>query len=912
MTAQTWLLQAKLRPPGISPKCLPRTLLIEKLQDPGAARALLIDAPAGYGKTTLLGQLYHALRAQGVPVVWLTFDAHDNDPDELIRYLTSIFRRASSLRGDEEDHEEQGSSSASTRATVARLLGQATPAHRYTVFLFDDLHLLTSPECLVLVRMLLDDTSNDFRFVMASRGRPLLDVSKLEVQGTLDVLPAAEVSFSRDEVSLLLGNQPEELINDLYDKTQGWPVALKLFLTATARTEVSAQELVANLGEVPDIADYLGEQIMSQLSLELQDFLTVTSLPARITGALADRLCDRTDGWHILERLRQDSLFITRLEAEAGWYRYHDFFREFLRKRLAQQSSVDVNALHKRAAQWLFASRHFDEASHHAIEAGDWDLAIKALENAGGWHVAVERGSGAVQGIELIPEAAMQRSLLARLTLVYELMHFGQSDRARENLERVREDSERFTRWGGQDIDRVLRTECHSLEALVLVCEENPLPVEFVERIKADARAIGSRGRFVHMIAESSLSVYAHHDAGLYRECIRLAEEGVVALKEIKANFSLGYLHIYLGMSHFALGHLWLAQSWYRKAFDLATARFPHESQRLEALACLAETQYYEDDLDAARKNVRAVFDRLKRQSAVDSAVFQVAYPTAAALYARAGDLDSALSLLMEARTVARYLQRERRLEYIEIRRVEELTRAGYYADAAEVIRQEGFQRALSAPADAASIPLLAMNASLALARFELVTGDAASAEHRLSTLQIGADAYQNEIMKLRCLTVLTAAQFARGKHAESMQCLRSLCSRVIPSGLKRIVVDERLLIEPVIHYLLETGERQGTAAYANAQIVAERWLKKTDAPRIAPAAPAVKGESGAPPGVLSPRQREVLELLAAGFSGKEIATRLALSESTVKTYRKALYVKLGAGRRSQALANARRMSLLD
>jgi DNA-binding NarL/FixJ family response regulator len=142
---------------------------------------------------------------------------------------------------------------------------------------------------------------------------------------------------------------------------------------------------------------------------------------------------------------------------------------------------------------------------------------------------------------------------------------------------------------------------------------------------------------------------------------------------------------------------------------------------------------------------------------------------------------------------------------------------------------------------------------------------------------------------------------------------LRSLCSRVIPLGLKRIVVDERLLIEPVIHHLLDKCERPGTAAYANAQIVAESWLRvKTAAPRDGPTAQEAKGEANVPPGVLSPRQREVLELLAAGFSGKEIATRLSLSESTVKTYRKALYVKLGAGRRSQALANARRMSLLD
>lgn len=910
---RTWLLRSKLSPPGISARCLPRAALIERLRN-AATRAVLIDAPAGYGKTTLLEQLFHILGAQDAPVAWLTFDAHDNTPEELVPYLLSLFRSAQLFSDDADSAESEVLESVSPRAALAALLGRAAVTGRSAVFFFDDLHQLTAPGCLMLIRMLLEDSSNTFRFVIASRGRPSLDVSKLEIQGTLSVVSAAQLSFSRSEVALMLGpGYADELISGLHEKTQGWPVALKLFLAASPRYESNLQELLANLCDVPDIAGYLTEQVMSHLPPDLQDFLVVTSLPARITGGLADRLCDRTDGWRILQQLEQHSLFIARIDKESGWYRYYDFFREFLRNRLAQQSALDVGTLHKKAAQWLLANGQAEDALQHTIEAGDWDLAIGILESEGGWHIALQHGSGALHGVESIPEAAMQRSLLARLTLVYLLLHFGQPDRARENFEHLRKDSEDFTHWGDQEIDRALRAECHSLEALVIVCEEKPLAVDFVERIKADARAIGFRGRFVRILAESSLSIYAHHDAGLYRECIRLAEEGLVALQGINADFGLGYLNIYLGMSHFALGELWLAQSWYRKAFDLAATRFPHESLRLEALACTAETQYYEDELEAARKNIGAVFDGLKGQTSVDGAVFQVAYLTGAALYARAGDLNSALSLLMEARTVARYLQREHRLAHIEIRRVEELTRAGYYADAAEVIQQEGFQRALSARSDLASIPLLAMNASLALARFELVTGEVGAAEHRLTALHAETESQQNEIIKLKCLTLLAAAQFTRGHHAESLQCLRGLFSRIIPLGLKRVVADEKRLIEPVIDHLLEKGEQPGTVGYANAQIVAEQWLNaKEDESREQrrPASDST-GASLTPPGVLSPRQTEVLELLAAGLSGKEIATRLALSESTVKSYRKALYAKLRAGRRSQALANARRMSLL-
>jgi LuxR family maltose regulon positive regulatory protein len=282
-------------------------------------------------------------------------------------------------------------------------------------------------------------------------------------------------------------------------------------------------------------------------------------------------------------------------------------------------------------------------------------------------------------------------------------------------------------------------------------------------------------------------------------------------------------------------------------------------------------------------------------------------------VYARVAGLDEALSLLLEARAVAQYLQREHRLANIDIRRVEELTRAGYCSDAEEIIRQDGFQRALAGQiGEPSCIPLLAMNAGLAVARFEIATQQRDAACRRLLALETRSERFSNEVLKLKCLTLLVWCQFVLGDHAACRQNLRRLTSRIIPLGLKRVIADERVLLQPVLEYALSTGERTGTAAHVHAQIVLEDWLNASDCP------PFAQGKSVGtstrpldPPGVLSPRQREVLELLAVGLSGKEIATRLGLSESTIKSYRKSLYARLRAGRRSQALANARRMSLL-
>jgi LuxR family transcriptional regulator, maltose regulon positive regulatory protein len=905
------LLLSKLRPPGISATSLRRDALIEELISGG--RATLIGAPAGSGKTTLMEQTYQELRLRGMPTSWLTFDTNDTDAPELVQYLVRALVQSGIV---DERHDATARSllgGRSPRASLATLLAAAASAGRRAVVFLDDVHLLTCPACLSLIRMLLDDSTSELRFVMASRRWPSLDVAKLQLQGTLRLIPAERLKFTLAEACGLLGeDRVEEPLQAAYEHAQGWPVALKLLAAARTGHPAGSPALPQRVAGA-DVATYLSEQVMADLPAGMEQFLTRTSLPERITGELAQKLTDRADSEHVLRQLERESFFIAQAKDRPGWYRYHGFFRDFLRGRLAEQPGVELTAEHRRVAEWYLGKGHLEEALKHALEAEAWDLAIMILENEGGWRIALKHGADVLNGIEAIPAAAMQASLLTRLTLVYLLLHLGQADRARETFEELRSESENFGAWRGDTLAANVRAECRALEAIIIIDEERPLPVSFVERIKQEASSGGTRGRFVRIVIDSGLAIYANYDAGNYRECIGLAEQGLLALRDIDANFGLGYLHLYRGMSQFALGRLHLAQIAYRNALDLAERHFPHESQRIEALACIAECQYYADDLAGARRNVDAALASLRDQVAVDGPVFQVTYLTAAAVYARVAGLDDALSLLLEARAVAQYLQREHRLANIDIRRVEELTRAGYCTDAEEIIGQDGFQRILTGQiGEPSCIPLLAMNAALAVARFEIATQQPEAACRRLMALEARSEQFQNELLKLKCLALLVGCQFILGDHAACRQNLRRLASRVIPLGLKRLIADEKSFLQPVFDYALSTGERPGTAAHVNAQIVLDDWLSAPS--RVLHGA----GESlGActrpldPPRVLSPRQREVLELLAAGLSGKEIATRLGLTESTIKSYRKSLYARLRAGRRSQALANARRMSLL-
>ncbi|HEX6316709.1 MAG TPA: response regulator transcription factor [Gemmatimonadaceae bacterium] len=76
-------------------------------------------------------------------------------------------------------------------------------------------------------------------------------------------------------------------------------------------------------------------------------------------------------------------------------------------------------------------------------------------------------------------------------------------------------------------------------------------------------------------------------------------------------------------------------------------------------------------------------------------------------------------------------------------------------------------------------------------------------------------------------------------------------------------------------------------------------------------AGPFVRNEAQREKLGLTPREMEILEAMAAGFSNREIAERLFVSENTVKTHAARLFDKLSAKRRTQAVQRAKEAGLI-
>ena len=317
-THPTSLVLSKLRPPGISVHSLRRDALIEELIG-SSSKAILIEAPAGNGKTTLMEQVYGELRLRKVSTAWLTLDANDNAADEFVQYLVRTLLLTEPWMRTMRRPFWASCRGAHLGRLVATLLAEAATGGRRGVIFLDDIHLITCHACLALIRMLLDDSTNDLRFVMASRRWPPLDAEKLRLQGTLDLVPAERLNFTPAEAAVFLGRDPtDDSLRSVYDHTRGWPVAVKLLGAALARYPANARVPMTAMADLPDMAAYLSEQVMSDLPPAMERFLMMTSLSERITGDLANRLCNRADGEHTLRQLEREGFFITQAADRLG------------------------------------------------------------------------------------------------------------------------------------------------------------------------------------------------------------------------------------------------------------------------------------------------------------------------------------------------------------------------------------------------------------------------------------------------------------------------------------------------------------------------------------------------------------------------------------------------------------------
>ena len=380
------LVATKLRPPQVRDQIVPRECLMERLRTGAGRRLSLVACPAGFGKTTLLAA-WHKAEAARKPMAWLTLDEGDDDPVVLWSYVIEALRGVCPAIGQPASPRAAGAAHI-VDIVLPRLvneLNELNDQHGVTLIL-DDFHRLPDGAARDSIAWFVDHVPRAFQLVLSTRTEPDLPLAALRAHGDLLELRADDLRFTPGEVDeflngrLALGLMPEE-IDVLVDRMEGWPASylMALSLGRTADRRAFVRELGASSRHV---IDFLETEVLNAHDPPMQALMVRSSILGRLSGPLCDAVLEQRDSESMLDVLSRSNLFLTPLDDEGRWYRFHPLFGQLLRVELERREPGLVPALHRRAYAWHRDNGTAGEAISHAIEAGAHAEAAELIESS--------------------------------------------------------------------------------------------------------------------------------------------------------------------------------------------------------------------------------------------------------------------------------------------------------------------------------------------------------------------------------------------------------------------------------------------------------------------------------------------------------------------------------------------------
>lgn len=878
-----------------------REMLLARVQGESPPRIVVVQAPAGHGKSTLLEQLKSSSEAAGALTGWLTLDEADNDPRRLAAHLQALVASlgVSSSSAETDDIE----SDSGRRRLNDWLIQQCLLQDRPVALVFDEFQAITRKPVLAVFQDLLQRLPDTVRVFIGSRAMPEIGLARLIVQQQAVALRAEDIRFSREEVDTFFAAQQDAELSTterdtVHRLTDGWPAAVQLFRLGLASPSVR-QALRDGAGARPrELADYLADNVLSLQPERVRTFLLKTSLLRRLSAPLCDAITGWQDSQSMLLYLERSGLFVRSLDSELQWFKYHTLFSSFLAEQLRLTHPDVLADIHASAATWYDLDGQHEEAMYHAVAARDYAYAADIM-NRWASHLIPDAGLTTVEDwSERLPMSEIE----GRPDLAVKIAWALAFKRRMQKLRPIIDISDRL----GADGDIRQNTSSDVVNVMLAVIQDElPKAFEILDRVPlADQHAEGFWA--FELGAAANVAAYRAQIHGEYtaaREYVSLARGyGMLG----SSAFSGGYTVALAGVNCLAQGRL-----------DDALARFRtglaevgpdvHESLASGSLvACYVWALYEANRLDQAASLFQQFQDVISGAVLLDFVA--VAYLSMARVHVARGRPDAADQVLETCEDIAHLAGWPRLLRLVGWERVRMALMSGDIERARTMVDRlpptehlppgwMTFSGSIEANAIGAcrlAIHDHRVDEALDMISEELVQATASGRVHRqIKLLMLEACAYQQ-----------------RGSDNAALRSLRKALKLAQPGGYVRAVLDEGApalsLLDKMSQSSAQTPASEDLAIQAFVeQLLSIAGIGGSDA------ATAQRVSTFQPVEPLTEREKEMLIFLGNGLSNKEMAQRLFVSENTVKFHLKNIYSKLAVSSRLQAINAARQMALL-
>jgi LuxR family maltose regulon positive regulatory protein len=875
------LIETKLHVPSRRRNVVVRPRLHARLASNADARLVLVSAPAGFGKTTLVTE-WLARAVGDAAVAWLSLDEHDDDPTRFWSYVLASLQLAVPELGAGA-RTLLGAGNTPIDVVLATLVNELHGIDRDVVLVLDDFHVVQRADIHEGVAQLLDHLPARVRLVIASRVDPPLPLARLRVRGELGEIRAADLRFTADEaVDYLNGAMGLELteadVTTLDARTEGWIAALQLAALSMQGRDDVASFIEGFAGDDRFIVDYLVGEVLERQPEPVRRFLLQTSVLDRLHGPLCDEVTGASGGRATLEMLERQNLFVIALDDRREWYRYHHLFADVLRARLLDEDPHAPAELHRRASAWYDEHGDPSDAIRHALAAGDHpraaalaELALPAIRRA-------RQDATLREWARAIPDDVVRVRPVLAVGLVGAAMSDGELDRVDARLEEV----ERWLALAPDARDATpmvvvdeaqLRALPAAIEmyraALALSAGDLDATVAHAHRVLALAPA----GDELGPAAAHALLGLAAWSQGDLDAAFSAYTEAIALMGRIGHVADILGLSISMADIRVAQGRLRDAQRLYEQGLQLVA---DHGTGPLRGTADmhvgLAEILRERDDRAAAMEHLRRAQDLElfgTRQYPYRSRAVH------AGLLLADGDLAGCLALLEEAERVYD-TDFSPAVRPVSARRARTHVRQGDLHAARAWIRERGLTTDDDVPyvTEFEHITL-----AIVLVNDPTATRELPRVSAMLDRMLADAEAGGRGSSVIEILAVQALTFDARGDTARALDALRRATELAEPEGYVRVF------------------------AFLGPRLTVLREALTTGAP------PPGAGQGGLVD-PLSDRELDVLRLLRSDLSGPDIARELVVSLNTVRTHTKSIYAKLGVNSRREAVSRAAELGL--
>lgn len=893
-------LVTKVLLPRVPPGLIDRPRFIEVLAQATDKRLILIKASAGFGKTSLALSWAERVRRGGGRVAWLALEPDDDEPTRFLYYLAQALQQGCAGVGAAALDLISDASLTAPQVVTAALINELAEIEDDTYLFLDDYHYITHPLIHETIAFFMRHAPAQFHLVLITRSEPPLQLARMRVENQLLEIGTATLRFALDETRQFLereqnGRLEASDVKLLHTTTEGWPAALRIAASAALwQREDIAHHVHALSGASRPFAAYL-EDMLARLPPETVQFMSRTAILDHLTAPLCVAVTGMKTSQDLMEFLAGHQLLLVPLDQDGRWYRYHHLLREYLYRRLEARFGAELPKLHRRACRWFAAQELWADATRHAIAAGDLEQAMTLIENCAMALVKTGELHTLLGWQRQLPSHLMRGQAKVRLAIAWGMALAMRFDEAGALLAAIECDLEGAA--GPDTEQRIL--ECRTVRAMMVAFQDDSeqalsLAEACLRQGPADswtANVLSNILRFGYLKAGRLENFYAapwirysleEDRRNVFSSVYRLCFEGIVELYQLR---------------------LEPAERHYLEAMRLAEIHVGPQSAMAALPAILLGEIRYEQGRTAEAQAL--ISDRLQAMNAIGMIEHVVrGYVVLARISTLDMNFERAYALLDQAETQGHARRSGRIIATVVFERLRMFLNEGRNFEASAcLVRLQRLAEQYPAPTRCAwsEIHDLLDLARAAMAAAENRPRDAAVILERLLA---SANATHNLHFALRVGTALSVVLMAANELERAMAVFADAIHAAVPVGACRTILEQGQEVGALLLRFRESAEcmARGSpmAPHIDQLLASWRALHEPD--------------QGTPSGIrdsLSPRERNILELIAGGQANKEIARTLGITPETVKSHLKHIFVKLSVAKRTQAVQRAQALGIV-